>query len=161
MREQKRPLNAADVERRLQFIIDEASLPNPIYDQTVRMAFRVATNFYCVGRDCGSEYVYEFSRYRSEEANKVWRSGDWKKQLHNEHQEPLKVVWDWIINDGQVTTKRLEERLRKWPMVVITRDEERGIAKKETCPIKRYENIRVFQLADDKTWSLRVCPGSD
>lgn len=155
MRKQQRPLTADDVERRLRFILAEAALSDPIYDQTVRMAFRVVSNFYCVGRDCGPDHVYEHTRYRSAEAHKTFLSGNWKGELHNEHQEPLKLVWDWIRKAGHVTTRRLEERLRRWPMVVLTRTENSNIPKRETNPIKRYAGIEVLYRGDDNIWAPR------
>jgi len=96
-------MTSADAERRLQFLISEANQPDPIYDQTVRMAFRVVSNFYCIGRDGGSADVYKLSRYRSEKAHDLIKSRASAGKILNEHQEPIKAVWDGCVLPGSRT----------------------------------------------------------
>jgi len=144
------------VERRLQFIINEARQEYPIYDQTVRYAFRVVTNFYSIGKDGGSSAVYKGARYRSQAAHDLIRSGNWKGKLLNEHQEPLKAVWDWICAEkGSVTATQIEERLKRWPMVVLTREENNALDSNEVDPIARYKNILVLYRRDNGEWIPR------
>lgn len=147
-------LSLADVMRRVEFILTEARQRAPRYDQVVRMAFRVVSNYQSVGRDCGSEYIYRASRLRSEQAHNAILEGREKGCLHNEHQEPLKAVWNWIVDRGDVTSEELYERLLKWPMVVITREENRSIPRSDE-PITRYKHITVLVREEDGRWRPR------
>jgi hypothetical protein len=78
MSKRERRLTDSDVRRRLLFLINEASQPDPIYDQTVQYALRVISNFYCIGRDGSSADVYKLSRYWSRNAHDLLQSGEWK-----------------------------------------------------------------------------------
>jgi hypothetical protein len=151
-----RVIDAVDVERRIQFVIQEARQSKPWYDQTVIYALRVATNFYCINKNGGSSLVYRQSRYRSAKAHELILSGEWQGKLLNEHQEPLREVWRWLCDEGgNVSIKQVEERLRRWPMVVITRDENSKIPKNEKDPKHRYRDIAVLYRNDSGEWITR------
>ncbi|MGX9431795.1 hypothetical protein [Bradyrhizobium sp. LeoA1S1] len=75
----------------------------------------------------------------------------------NEHQEPLKMVWDWMCARwGQLTPEKIEQRLKAWPMVVITREENAGLDPKEADPVKRYRGLEILYRDDAGTWIRRL-----
>lgn len=50
------------------------------------------------------------------------------RQTVNEHPEPLKTVWDWIVaNPDTICAKSIIQRIYTYPMVTITREEDRKI----------------------------------
>jgi hypothetical protein len=83
----------------------------------------------------------------------------WAKSVTNEHQEQLGKVWRWMVdNRDTITPELVEERLRKWPMVVITKEENRRLDKKPSeNPTQRYEVAEICVLCrhDDGEWRDR------
>lgn len=154
-----RRLNQDDINRRLEFVIAEAAQPSPIRDQAVTFTLRVLGNFYCVGRDCQSNHIKLNSPYRSVAAHQLIESKkapvEWLKEVTNEHQEPLKQVWNWLCASHLITPAMLEARLKQWPIVVVTAAENARLNKLHSLgPAERYTSagIQIMRRQDDKSW---------
>lgn len=129
-------LDDAAVERRIIFLLNEASQARPVRDQSVTFTLRAIGNFLAVGKDCQSHFLTLNCRYRSRKAHEAYcalgnspsaeaRSA-WRKEMINEHQDPLADVWKWMVeNRGLLDPERVLARLKQWPVVVVTRDENR------------------------------------
>jgi hypothetical protein len=151
-------LNSADVQRRLKFLMQEAKQDDPVYDQTVRMAFRVVSNFICIGFDCDSRTFRAQCKYRSADAHTLIQKApsptdkSLGKLVTNEHQEPLACIWKWMLeNRASLTVEMLGERMRKWSVVVITTDENRNKLIKTCDPTERYSRLSVLRN-DNGNW---------
>lgn len=174
----RRKLNKDDVDRRISFLLSEASRPNPIRDQSVTFTLRAVGNYFAVGQDCGSAYLTLKCQYRSHKAHELYQSivGDrvgsgaellrrevrWRKLMTNEHQEPLKQVWAWMCrNHSSLDVGQVAKRIMDWPIVVVTRDPEdielRKLAIHELGPLERYEQakIEVWKVSDG-CWQPRI-----
>jgi hypothetical protein len=116
-----RRLNERDVHRRIEFLIHEASIDDPIRDQSVIFTQRAISNFYCVGRDCQSPYIKKHARHRSVEAHALAQTDpEWLSKVTNEHQEQLRDVWHWMCEArGRISLADVAARLKKWPMVAL------------------------------------------
>jgi hypothetical protein len=157
MRKRKRKHNNADIERRLQFVIQEARQDEPLYDQCVDISLRVISNYLCIGEDGQSSAIYKKSRFRSEKAHQLHLAGDITAKLWNEHQEELNLVWKWIVeNKGTITPTAILDRMNRWPMVVITREENAQIPRTETDPKARYAHIVVLECSENGEWLKRA-----
>ncbi len=153
-------LSEAAVNRRIEFLLNEAKSKDPTNDQTVVFALRVLSNWACVHRDCSSAAVKLLNPLRSRAANELSRSingkGEWVKQTINEHQKPLKEVWKWIKDNAQtLTVEDVKRELQNHPMVTVTKEEDRLLRQlgSETLePAERYrragiEIINIKQIA--------------
>jgi hypothetical protein len=151
-------LDEVDAQRRIEFLIIEASQAEPIYDQTVKMALRVLSNFYQFGRDYGSRGVRENCRYRTRAAHERimnCKDGSWHKAVTNEHQKELGQIWDWMCErKGNVTIAEVVGQLKEWPMVVVLQEENKKLPKKQP-PDARYRGIEVLYRHDDGEWRPR------
>ncbi len=115
--------------RRAQFLINEARSSDPTYDQTVRYALRVISNWATVGKDCSSAEIKWLNPRVSEKALELYDAvsdEEWLKRTTNEHPEPISVVWQWICEQGDhITPEAILARAKQWPMVTVTLEEDR------------------------------------
>jgi hypothetical protein len=121
-------LDRAAVLRRAEFLLTEARSSNPIRDQSITYAMRVISNYVCVGRDLSAKSIKKRAKIMSRRAHALKLSmseEEWFGRVINEHQEPLQNVWKWII-ENNVTLKPEEilHRFAKWPMVVVSKEED-------------------------------------
>jgi hypothetical protein len=162
------------IRRRVAFVLDEASQPRPIRDQTVTFALRVIGNYLEVGQDCQSPYLAYNCRYRSRRAHESYLNlgdiptlalrSEWRKMVVNEHQYPLAQLWNWIVeNHSTLTAELILERMKAWPIVVITKDEDRCLRLRARerggeaiDPAERYRqaDIEVLRRGQNGLWSL-------
>jgi hypothetical protein len=71
-------------------------------------------------------------------------------QTINEHPEELKIIWSWMIEKrGQISTDEALSRLRRWPVIVITKDEDSDLRKRKAIgPEARYDGIELMTNKD-------------
>jgi hypothetical protein len=141
----------AVVERRLAFLLAEAQSPNPTYDQVVVYALRALSNHFSVGRDGSSGHIKLINRRMSRQALELLLQCQdektWCAETINEHREPLSQVWAWIQSSNSITADDIAKRLRTYPMVTITKDEDKKLRDLgQSCkglPEERYEGIEI------------------
>lgn len=154
------PISEQQIDRRIEFLIHEAAQPDAFRDQTVTYALRVITNYLAVGDDVPSSHLAHRSRLRSRAAVElsVARPTDWftERKVRNEHQYPLKRAWGWLCeNRGSLSVSGVKEHLRRWPVVVLTREEDLRLKDDpEQEPAERYAaaGIEVMSLDASGTW---------
>lgn len=155
-------LTEEHINRRIDYLIKEATAKDPIRDQSVTYALRVITNFFSIGEDAKSDKLRERCPFRSEKAHALRRSLErqygekeakqkWGKLVINEHAYPLKDMWEWILGKGDdLTIQNITTQLKKWPTVVVTRCEDSKLRKRKGLkPMERYEGITVLKLVQE------------
>src|SRR5271157_3159951 len=126
-----------EVRRLLRFVISEARIKKngDTKGQTVSMGLRVVGNWLIVGRDASSADLIKNNPWMSREA---WESKGSAK-LTNEHQEKLDRLWRWIVDTPSVTTDDVLARMKAWPIVTITVDENKRLKGRDDMePAERY-----------------------
>lgn len=154
------PISEQQIDRRIEFLIREAAQPDAFRDQTVTYALRVITNYLAVGDDVSSSNLAQRSRLRSRAAVELAAAHptDWfaKGKVRNEHQYPLKRAWDWLRdNRDSLSVSGIKEHLRRWPVVVVTREEDLRLKDDpDQDPAERYAaaGIEVMSLDASGTW---------
>jgi hypothetical protein len=104
--------------------------------------------------------------YRSKKAHNLFLllndEEGWLDKVTNEHQYPLKRAWEWMIKEsGKLTMQFVKDHLNKWPVVVVTKDENkllRDDPNKE--PHQRYQDagIEVLEKTESGGWQPRRLP---
>lgn len=119
--------------RRAEFLLQEALSEQPTKDQTVTFALRVISNWATVGKDASSGAIKWLNPRVSEAAWKLFddvSDREWESQTINEHQEPISIVWEWIVeNKKSITANDILDRSKKWPMITITKAEDSALNK--------------------------------
>jgi hypothetical protein len=151
-------LNEAAVRRRIKFVIDEARHGMRTKDQAIGVALRVASNYYCIGRHALSYGVKMSCKCVSREAL-VGRDGDkksWHNNTTNEHWQPIQKIWEYIVENREtVTPDNVIELLKKYPIVIVTNDENRRLRsiKDWESPEERYERAGIeIMIEKDGRW---------
>jgi hypothetical protein len=142
----------AVVKRRLEFLLAEAQSPNPTYDQVVVYALRALSNHFSVGRDGSSGYIKLINRRMSRQAQELLLQCQdekkWCAKTINEHREPLSQVWSWIRASESITIDDIADRLRDYPMVTITKEEDKKLRdlgqSSRGLPDDRYAEIEII-----------------
>lgn len=146
----RKPIEEAQIDRRIEFLIKEANSDTPFKDQTVTFALRVITNFLAVNDDVQSRKLSRNCKYRSKEAHKLFLSNPdgWLDEVTNEHQYPIKRAWDWIYDNRAVLTVDLvKDHLKKWPIVVVTKKKNKTLKDDPNIPPdRRYLNAGIEVL---------------
>jgi hypothetical protein len=137
--------------RRAKFLVQEAQSPDPMNDLAIGMTLRCLSNYVTVQADGGSKKVKKLNPWMSkaayEKAVELGQFNSWHDVTTNEHQEPLKEVWTWMLGiHDELTGEMVISRLAAFPFVTVTRDEDavlRGI--RNVSPVERYAlaNIEV------------------
>jgi hypothetical protein len=154
------PISEQQIDRRIEFLIREAEQLDAFKDQTVIYALRVITNYLAVGDDVSSSKLAQRSRLRSRAVVELAAAhpADWfaNGKVRNEHQYPLKRAWDWLgDNRDNLSVSGVKEHLRRWPVVVVTREEDLRLKDDpEQNPADRYAaaGIEVMSLNDSGIW---------
>jgi hypothetical protein len=155
------PISEAQIDRRIEFLIKEAKsgdYENRFPDQTIKYALRVITNYFSVGDDVSSRKHRKDCPYRSEKAHKLSQTDPtgWLDKVTNEHQYPIKRAWAWLLKQRELLTVPLiKEHLRKWPIVVVTKDENASLHDDtEMEPYQRYaaKGIKVLKRNLSGIW---------
>jgi hypothetical protein len=157
--------NEAAAHRRIEFLLAEARHPHSIADSAVRYALRSVSNYYTVGRDAPSRYLYKYCPFRSGEAHRLLGDPADANNFHlvtNEHQQELNVIWRWMKSSAdKLTVPVVAERFRRWPMVVISTQENNDLRQRWAVdtppnPYIRYEEVNIMVLARvDGQWVER------
>jgi hypothetical protein len=140
--------------RRIEFLLSEARAGDPVRDQTITYAMRVVSNYCAIGRDAGSSAIkrnYHRMSKRALQLKNELTPAEWVKLTINEHQEPLNLVWTWILqNKDQLSAQDVIERFRKFPMVIITKKENDQLSKlgfgHRGDPVERYKKAKIEVL---------------
>ncbi len=144
--------------RRADFLLNEARSPKPLRDQTVTYAMRVISNYCSIGKDAGSSQIKRANQRISRSAFDLKRTlpfNEWARNTINEHQEPLKLIWNWILTKkDELNSDKVLDRFKEFPMIIITRKEndrlnELGLREKGD-PEQRYReaNIEILDVAN-------------
>lgn len=156
----REPISEQQIDRRIEFLIREAKQLDAFKDQTVIYALRVITNYLAVGDDVSSSKLAQRSRLRSRAVVELAAAHptDWfaNGKVRNEHQYPLKRAWNWLCeNRGSLSVSGVKEHLRRWPVVVVTREEDLRLKDDpEQDPAERYAaaGIEVMSLNGSGLW---------
>ena len=112
--------------RRLTFLMEEAR-QNAKRDQVTTYAMRVISNYATIGKDASSTKVKSENKNVSEASFKLLLElnsfEEWAKQTINEHQTPLKVLWE-EIQSRKLDEKDIWEIFLDAPMITITKKED-------------------------------------
>jgi len=144
--------------RRAEFVLAEARCDNHFRDQTITFALRVISNWATVGKDGSSNFIKWNNTRVSESAWILYENStdkEWESLTINEHQEPLKQVWEWIVKDkNNISATDIINRLKEWPMITITKEEDNIIVKQgnKYCgsPLERHQFIKLGRLGPPK-----------
>ena len=150
----EKKLDPKVIQRRLEFILDEARSENPTRDMAITYAMRVISAYVSVGRDFGARGIKKKSKRmsrRAQELRKRVPEAEWLKNVVNEHQEPLKQVWEWIVKEAEsLSPEKVLDRFKQWPMVTVTKDEDILLRKFANLdPATRYNKVGIEVLTAD------------
>ena len=146
--------------RRLKFLMEEAR-HNDKRDQVTTYAMRVISNYATIGKDALSKQVKSENKNISEAAYNLLLELNslekWYKQTINEHQIPLKILWE-EIQSSKLDEKGIWGIFLDAPMITITKEEDDKLNKLRlsTSPDRnRYEiagiNIIVLESSPSRT----------
>jgi hypothetical protein len=151
------------IQRRAEFVYNEAKLQDRKHDQTVKYALRVLSNWATVGIDGSSERVKRRNRRVSRNALELLTSlmsqhgateafRIWHKQTTNEHPRPLKQVWEWLCS-AHPTPKELLVDIQKYKFLTITNEENKSIDhaghRSKGHPKKRHSDLKPVLMPRD------------
>ncbi len=154
------PMNESQIDRRIDFLIREANSEDPIRDQAITYAFRVITNYFSVKCDARSRKLSLNCPYRSKKAHNLFLllndEEGWLDEVTNEHQYPIKRAWGWMIKErNKLSVQRVKGHLKKWPIVVVTKDENKLLKDDPAIqPDQRYlkAGIEVLRSNSSGDW---------
>jgi hypothetical protein len=150
-------MKESQIDRRIEFLIREANSEDRIRDQAITYAFRVITNYLSVGYDARSRALSEKCCYRSKKAHALYQKLDdpkrWLDEVTNEHQCPIKRAWEWMIERGdKLEVKAVRDYLRKWPVVVVTKEENKSLKHHSAIrPNQRYRDAGIEVLKRNRS----------
>jgi hypothetical protein len=147
--------------RRVEYLLAEAAFDPPPRDQSITMTLRVISNVTGCGRDVGAQKYKDLTRFISRNALNLREANRNSRQVYyagtiNEHPDELADVWKWIVRKrAELTVEDVLSRFQRWPMVVITKDEDRDIRPlKGKGPEARYAEIEVLELSSG-VWEVK------
>lgn len=116
------------IKRRIEFLIQEALNKSP-RDQVITYCMRVLSNHATVGMDAGSYKVKITNQVLSRKAEILLRQStslkEWAEGCINEHQVPLKEIWDWLCSEGKkLCPDEVWHKFYSSKMVTITKEED-------------------------------------
>ena len=158
------PMNESQIDRRIDFLIREATSEDPVRDQAITYAFRVITNYLAVGSDARSRALSRECPYRSKKAYELSQKDPegWLDKVTNEHQYPIKCAWAWMIKArDNLNVQRVKNHLKKWPVVVVTKEENESLRHfRANKPDQRYRDaeIEVLEQTESGRWRPRRTP---
>lgn len=136
--------------RRVQFLIDECKSEDPLYDQSVTFTMRTISNYTTLGRDCSSKVGKRINTRMSQSAYDLRLTtefDDFHRRTINEHQYPLKDMWDWMIqNRDHLTIETVLTIFTKYPFVTVTKEEDRSLRRlrgQSLTPEERYKEVGI------------------
>lgn len=115
------------IKRRIEFLRQEALNKSP-RDQVITYCMRVLSNFASIGMDAGSYKVKIANRMVSQEAEILLKQSaslkEWADKCINEHQVPLKEIWDWLCSNDTLRPDEIWDKFYSSKMVTITKEED-------------------------------------
>lgn len=148
--------------RRLKFLMEEAR-QNAKRDQVTTYAMRVISNYATIGKDASSTKVKSENKNVSEASYKLLLElnsfEEWAKQTINEHQIPLKVLWE-EIQSSKLDEKEIWNLFLNAPMITITKVEDDKLNKlglRSSPDRNRYEKvgINIIFLENSPSWTIK------
>ena len=148
--------------RRLKFLMEEAR-QNAKRDQVTTYAMRVISNYATIGKDASSTKVKSENKNVSEASYKLLLElnsfEEWAKQTINEHQIPLKVLWE-EIQSSKLDEKEIWNLFLNAPMITITKVEDDKLNKlglRSSPDRNRYEKvgINIIVLDNPPLWAIK------
>jgi hypothetical protein len=138
------------IKRRIQFLITEVNSKNPTYDKSISMLMRLVSNFATIGEDGDSKKVKDKNINLSVNAKKL-RDAKSLDEFHdltiNEHQLPLKDLWEWCIKEKKkLNTRDIWNKFCDYPFITITKEENlrlNKIKKEKLTPELRYQKAGI------------------
>ena len=134
------------IERRIEFLINEVNSFDAHYDQSITMLMRIISNYTTVGFNSGSRGVKKKNKNISKKALELkdrYSEEEFHNLTINEHQLPLKDIWDWMIeNKNTITVKKVLDKFFEYPFITVTKEENLSlnkIKKKMLSPEERYQ----------------------
>jgi len=143
-------MNEQAILRRIDFLISEARSESRVKDQAVIYIMRTISNYCTIDQDAPSSVIKKQNKRMSKGAYKSRKQlppKEWVKGTNtiNEHQDPLKYIWKWILDNKNVSREEVLARFRKWPMVTVTSEENKRLRKcLETRPRERYREAKII-----------------
>ena len=144
------------VQRRVLFLLEEAKNKSP-RDQVITFCMRALTNYATVAKDVSSYQAKILNQRISKEAELLLRQSDsleqWAKLCINEHELPLKVIWEWLQQDAEkLGPDAVWRKFHQTKMVTVTKQEDEALNAKglrSGSSKKRYSEagISVLELA--------------
>ena len=148
--------------RRLKFLMEEARY-NAKRDQVITYAMRVISNYATIGKDASSTKVKSQNKNVSEASYKLLLElnsfEEWTKQTINEHQIPLKILWE-EIQSSNLDEKEIWNLFLNAPMITITKEEDDKLTKlglRSSPDRNRYEKvgINIIVLDNPPLWAIK------
>lgn len=117
------------VKRRVEFLIQEAINKSP-RDQVITYCMRVISNYASIGVDAGSYKIKITNKILSRNAETLLEKStslkEWTDRCINEHQVPLKEIWDSLCLEGnELRPDEVWNKFYSSKMVTITKEEDR------------------------------------
>lgn len=139
--------------RRINWLIEEATSPNPQYDLSIRFTMRAISNYFSIGKmDIDSKNIKKINKRISRKALITIPSlnfDDWHKNTTNEHPLPLKIIWDQICNQEKCNEHFIISQFKNNPIVTITNYENLMLKQNDADPHVRYKNAKIEILNID------------
>ena len=111
---------------------------------------RLVSNFATFGQDTSSSGAKKINKNISVEAKKIMEHLDFEtfhNLTTNEHQLPLKDLWDWCIKEKEkLNTRDIWNKFCDYPFITITKEENlrlNKIKKEKLTPELRYQKAGI------------------
>jgi hypothetical protein len=116
------------LKRRIEFLIQEAINKSP-RDQVITFCMRVISNYASIGMDAGSYKIKITNKMVSRKAEDLLKKStslkEWADACINEHQVPLKEIWDSLCLEGNnLLPDDVWNKFYSSKMVTITKKED-------------------------------------
>lgn len=142
------------IKRRIEFLLQEANQECPRRDLAVTYTFRAIFNHYAIGNpNASSNQLKAGCRYRSQRAHVILEAG-LRDPVICEHEMPIEYIWTWMCNERGLRWKDVDDKIRQWPVVIVTQEEDRRL---RGNPAQRYNDAGIVVLHRDANgaWSPR------
>jgi hypothetical protein len=154
------------VKRRIEFLIQEALNKSP-RDQVITFCMRVLSNYASIGMDAGSYKVKITNQMVSRRAeillNQSTSLKEWAAGCINEHEVPLKEVWNSLCSSGpNLRPEEVWSKFYSSKMVTITKEEDQNLSsqglKSNSNNFSRYikSGIEVIQLKNSPQFLFEI-----
>jgi hypothetical protein len=135
-------LNDEAIKRRIKFLLDEASSPNPEYCHTISTTMRMVSNWLIFG-NWSSRYAKLHAKLMSREALRIrekYSESEFMAKTINEHRNELHALWSDIKKRHKMLSiDEVEMLLKNCLPVVVTKEENGKLTKSKMRGRARYE----------------------